>query len=167
MRRRSIVPETKPLRDLLKDFRRKKVHIAIVSTSTGGTAGLITIEDIFEETRRRHQRRTRTAEPEMLVRLDDQTAEADARIYHRRAEQSARPLPPHRRRLRHPRRLRLQHARQDPEAGTTFEHDNVKYTILDAVAPEGEPRKAGDGDATRSDKWRCGGGIGLVPRLPV
>ncbi|MEM1444670.1 MAG: hemolysin family protein [Planctomycetota bacterium] len=44
-----VVPETKPVQDLLAEFRQKKVHLAIVLDEYGGTAGLVTIEDILEE----------------------------------------------------------------------------------------------------------------------
>jgi putative hemolysin len=43
------VPETKPVSDLLRELRLKRVHIAIVVDEYGGTAGLVTIEDILEE----------------------------------------------------------------------------------------------------------------------
>lgn len=43
------VPETKPVTDLLRELQTKKVHIAIVADEYGGTAGLVTIEDILEE----------------------------------------------------------------------------------------------------------------------
>ena len=43
------VPETKPVSDLLRELQTKKVHIAIVVDEYGGTAGLVTIEDILEE----------------------------------------------------------------------------------------------------------------------
>src|SRR5439155_8846593 len=43
------VPTTKPLRDLLNDFRLQKIHIAIVNDEYGGTAGLVTIEDVLAE----------------------------------------------------------------------------------------------------------------------
>jgi gliding motility-associated protein GldE len=44
-----FVPETKKIDDLLRDFQRNKVHIAIVVDEFGGTSGLITLEDILEE----------------------------------------------------------------------------------------------------------------------
>lgn len=44
-----FVPETKPINELLKEFQEKKVHLAIVVDEYGGTAGLITLEDIIEE----------------------------------------------------------------------------------------------------------------------
>ncbi|GAC1320239.1 MAG: hemolysin family protein [Chloroflexota bacterium] len=43
------VPESKHADDLLREFQRKKVHMAIVFDEYGGTAGLVTIEDILEE----------------------------------------------------------------------------------------------------------------------
>ena len=44
-----LVPETKKIDDLLQEFRSKRTHIAIVLDEYGGTAGLVTIEDIIEE----------------------------------------------------------------------------------------------------------------------
>jgi CBS domain containing-hemolysin-like protein len=43
------VPETKPVSDLLRELQARKVHIAIVVDEYGGTAGLVTIEDVLEE----------------------------------------------------------------------------------------------------------------------
>ena len=45
----NFVPETKKLSELLAEFRRERFHIAIVLDEYGGTAGLVTIEDIIEE----------------------------------------------------------------------------------------------------------------------
>ncbi len=44
-----FVPETKTVRELLDEMIAKKVHIAVVADEYGGTAGLVTIEDILEE----------------------------------------------------------------------------------------------------------------------
>lgn len=44
-----FIPETKRVDDLLAELRQSKVHIAIVVDEYGGTAGLVTIEDLLEE----------------------------------------------------------------------------------------------------------------------
>jgi CBS domain containing-hemolysin-like protein len=44
-----VVPESKRLDDLLAELRRNRIHIAIVADEYGGTAGVVTIEDILEE----------------------------------------------------------------------------------------------------------------------
>ena len=44
-----VVPETKRVAELLKEFQRHQVQIAIVHDEYGGTAGLVTIEDLLEE----------------------------------------------------------------------------------------------------------------------
>lgn len=49
MRKPLFVPETMGARDLLRQLKQAKVHIAIVLDEYGGTAGLITVEDILEE----------------------------------------------------------------------------------------------------------------------
>lgn len=43
------VPDNKPIDDLLDDFRKKRLHMAIVVDEFGGTSGLITMEDVLEE----------------------------------------------------------------------------------------------------------------------
>jgi gliding motility-associated protein GldE len=44
-----FVPETRKLDDLLKDFQREKVHMAVVVDEHGGTSGIVTLEDVLEE----------------------------------------------------------------------------------------------------------------------
>lgn len=44
-----VVPETKSLRSLLADFKAHRRQMAIVIDEFGGTAGLVTLEDILEE----------------------------------------------------------------------------------------------------------------------
>lgn len=49
IRQAFYVPETKKIDDLLKEFQKNKVHLAIVVDEYGGTSGIVTLEDIIEE----------------------------------------------------------------------------------------------------------------------
>ncbi|HTW21067.1 MAG TPA: hemolysin family protein [Mycobacteriales bacterium] len=49
MRPAYFIPESKPVDELLREMQAKQVHFAIVIDEYGGTAGLVTIEDILEE----------------------------------------------------------------------------------------------------------------------
>jgi CBS domain containing-hemolysin-like protein len=49
MRPPYFIPESKNLEQLLQEFKRKRIHLAIVIDEYGGTSGLITIEDLLEE----------------------------------------------------------------------------------------------------------------------
>ncbi len=49
MRPPSFVPESKPVDELLRDMQARRIHMAVVVDEYGGTAGLVTIEDILEE----------------------------------------------------------------------------------------------------------------------
>lgn len=48
-RKPMFIPKTKMIDDLMHDFQEKKMHIAIVVDEYGGTAGLVSLEDIIEE----------------------------------------------------------------------------------------------------------------------
>jgi CBS domain containing-hemolysin-like protein len=49
MRPATYVPESKPVDELLRQMQTQRIHVAIAIDEYGGTAGLVTIEDILEE----------------------------------------------------------------------------------------------------------------------
>ena len=49
MREVLVVPETKPLPDLLAEFKVRKRHLAVVVDEFGSTAGVVTVEDVLEQ----------------------------------------------------------------------------------------------------------------------
>lgn len=74
-----FVPESKKVRELLSDFQRKQIHMAIVLDEYGGTAGLITLEDIIEEIVGEIQDEY-DAEREEILRLEGERSAVSARI---------------------------------------------------------------------------------------
>ena len=81
MRKPYFVPESKPLRSLLHEFKKQKLHIAVVLDEYGGTTGIVTIEDILEQLVGEITDEFEQAEAETIRRIDETTAEVDARIY--------------------------------------------------------------------------------------
>lgn len=49
LRQPYFVPESRKIDDLLEDFRRRRIHMAIVVDEFGGTQGIVTMEDVLEE----------------------------------------------------------------------------------------------------------------------
>ena len=79
MRTPFFIPETKNLEELLHDFKKKRVHIAIVIDEYGGTSGLVTIEDLLEQIVGDIQDEY-DLEEEWLVEEPDGMIEVDARL---------------------------------------------------------------------------------------
>lgn len=74
-----VVAESKYIAALLADFQRERTHIAIVIDEFGGTAGIITLEDIIEEVLGDIQDEY-DVEPIQLRELGEQRLLADARV---------------------------------------------------------------------------------------
>lgn len=132
MRPAFYVPRTKPLRDLLQDFRAQKVHLAIVLDEYGGTAGLVTIEDVLEEIVGDISDEHEPVVESLINRVDDQTFEADARL---RLDQLNRTL-----NLNLPEDAGYETLNgfvsntlgRIPQVGTVFDHSGARFTVLDA-----------------------------------
>jgi putative hemolysin len=73
-----FVPESMSVDDLLHELQRRKVHLAIVLDEYGGTAGLVTIEDLLEEIVGEIQDEYDEEEP-LIVKLSDDEARIDGR----------------------------------------------------------------------------------------
>ena len=78
-REASYVPETKKVDDLLHEMQQTRVHVAIVVDEYGGTAGLITIEDLIEEIVG-EIRDEYDVEESMIEEVSDREALFDARV---------------------------------------------------------------------------------------
>lgn len=80
VRKPLFVPDSMPLSQLLRLFQRKKVHIAIVLDEFGGTAGIITLEDILEELVGEIQDEYDTEQPS-LVKHSETVAYAEGSVW--------------------------------------------------------------------------------------
>lgn len=81
MREPFFVPETKSVPALLEEMRIRRVHLAVVVDEYGGTAGVVTIEDLVEEIigeiQDEHDHMEESAE---LLRIDADSIEAEGRV---------------------------------------------------------------------------------------
>src|SRR5436190_9108544 len=73
-----FTPEQKKVDELLNEMRTKKVHMMIVVDEYGGTAGLVTLEDLLEEIVGEIRDEYDTAEQDLLTMIDEQKVRVDA-----------------------------------------------------------------------------------------
>ena len=75
----TFVPEAKKIDDLLREFQRGNIHMAVVIDEYGGTAGIVTLEDILEELVGEIQDEYDIEEP-LVVPLEDGVLRLDGRL---------------------------------------------------------------------------------------
>src|SRR5205823_12207641 len=71
-------PEQKKVDELLNEMRTKRQHMVIVVDEYGGTAGMVTLEDLLEEIVGEIRDEYDTAEQDLLTMIDDQKVRVDA-----------------------------------------------------------------------------------------
>ena len=75
-----FVPETKTIIEILKEFKSKKVHIALVLDEYGGIGGVVTIEDLLEEIVGEIRDEFDNEEEESIIEIDENRYEIDAML---------------------------------------------------------------------------------------
>ncbi|NUM34615.1 MAG: HlyC/CorC family transporter [Candidatus Brocadiae bacterium] len=82
MRQPYFVPESKQIGNLLKEFQKDKMHMAIAIDEYGGTSGIITVEDILEEiVGEIHDEYDKESQDPMIHKIQENIIEADGRIH--------------------------------------------------------------------------------------
>jgi CBS domain containing-hemolysin-like protein len=136
LRQPIIVPETKPVRELLSDFQKSEVHMAIVIDEYGGTEGLVTIEDVLEEIvgEIRDEHDPAGEEEPALVTIDATHAEVDGRYHIDDLNEQLGLRLPEDDDFDTVGGFVLAQLGHVPSAGETFESHDAKFTAL-ATAP--------------------------------
>jgi len=134
MRPALYIPEAKRVTDMLRDFKREGVHIAIVLDEYGGTAGLVTIEDVIEEIVGEIGDEYDQSEPEGIRRLDEGTAEIDAQEHISEINDALGTRLPDKEDYDTIAGFLLDRLGTIPEPGVSLEYNGLTITVLDADA---------------------------------
>ena len=134
IRKAYFVPETKPLRALLHEFQNQKLHIAVVLDEYGGTAGIVTIEDILEELVGEIVDEYEQTPPEAMDRIDESTVEIDARMYVDDLNDQFGLELPEDEDYDTVGGFVFSHLGYIPKTGESFEYDNMSFTVKAAEA---------------------------------
>ncbi|MGB8703328.1 MAG: hemolysin family protein, partial [Thermosynechococcaceae cyanobacterium] len=124
-----FVPESKPVADLLREMQQSRLHLVIVTDEFGGTAGLVTLEDVLEEIVGEIRDEYDAEEEREFQRIDDHSG-----IFKIRASLST---VNNELNLRLPRDeaatiagLFMEELQQVPEPGDRLEIEGVEVTVL-------------------------------------
>ena len=131
-----FVPETKPIRQLLHEFQNQKLHIAVLLDEYGGTAGIVTLEDILEELVGEIADEYEKPTPGPIKKIDLSTIEADARTYIDDLNDQCELSLPENEDYDTVGGFVFSHLGYIPKTGETFDYKNLKFLITAA-----EPRR--------------------------
>jgi len=134
MRPPLFVPETKRLDELLSGFRRAKVHMAIVLDEYGGTAGLVTVEDIVEEIFGEIVDEYEQVPPQPIRRIADRMFEVEARVHIDELNDDLSLHLPEDEDYETIGGFVLSRLGRIPKAGEVLERDGLRITVLEAEA---------------------------------
>jgi len=138
LRKPIVVPDTKLVQDLLADFQKSEVHMAVVIDEYGGTSGLVTIEDVLEEIvgeiRDEHDD-TEIDEPEIL-RVSATTIEVDGRFNLDDLNDALSIKLPEDEEYDTVAGFVLANLGHVPEVGETLEIQNMRFTALNATSTQ-------------------------------
>jgi CBS domain containing-hemolysin-like protein len=129
-----FVPETKPLRVLLHEFQNQKLHIAVVLDEYGGTAGIVTLEDILEELVGEITDEYEKTPSEPIRKIDQNTFEADARTYVDDLNDEFELNLPEDEDYDTIGGFVFSHLGYVPKTGETFDYENLKFIVTSAEA---------------------------------
>ncbi len=132
MRPAYFVPESKNIGALLHEFQAHKVHMAIIIDEYGGTAGIVTIEDLLEVVFGEIVDEHDGEEQPLITVLDEQTLEVNAKAGIDQFEEHVGALELGQHDFETVGGLLLSIFRDVPKAGETVEFQRLKFTILQA-----------------------------------
>jgi CBS domain containing-hemolysin-like protein len=134
MRDAYFVPESKLLRALLHEFQNQKLHIAVILDEYGGTAGIVTLEDILEELVGEITDEYEETPAEPIQKIDQNTIEADARMNIDDINDQCELNLPEDEDYETIGGFVFARLGYIPKTGESFEHENLKFTITSAEA---------------------------------
>lgn len=133
LREAFYVPETKSLRVLLNEFKARKLHMAVVLDEYGGTAGIVTIEDILEELVGEIEDEYETTSPQIINRVDENTVDIDGRTYIDDLNEELDIELPEDEDYDTVGGFVFSHLGSIPKSGKEFEYQNLRFTITQAT----------------------------------
>ena len=129
MRSAMVVPESKPVSDLLAEFKQRKRHLAVVVDEFGSTVGVVTVEDAIEQVVGELEDEHDIAEPPALS-LGSSSAVFDGGENIRDLESQFHIRLPRDQGFETLAGFVMSRLQKIPRGGESFEHDGRRYTVL-------------------------------------
>lgn len=128
-----LVPASKNVVELMRELRRERIHLAVVLDEYGGTAGLITVEDIIEEVFGDIDDEYDQVEEDEVRNLDDSTIDLDARMHVDEVNERFNVNLPESERYESLGGLVTSELGCIPGAGDAWENEHLRLTVLEAT----------------------------------